>query len=131
MEPLTYKQAINSPNSMDWKHAMEAEINSLNANNTWTLEDLPLGHKALRGKWVFKIKWNTHGAVTKYKARWVVKGFEQRFGIDYNQTYATVMKPMSYKVLFALATAENFHIEQIDVITAFLHGELDEIIYMI
>ena len=67
----------------------------------------------------------------KYKARWVVKGFEQRFGIDYNQTYAAVIKPMSYKVLFALAAFYDLHIEQMDIITAFLHGELGEVIYMV
>ena len=67
----------------------------------------------------------------KYKAWWVVKGFEQWFGIDYNQTYAAVIKPMSYKVLFTLATFYDLHIEQIDVITAFLHRELSEVIYMV
>ena len=116
---------------MQWKQAMEREISLLKDNNTWNLIDLFQGWKALKGKWVFKIKRDTHGAIMKSKAWWVVKGFEQRFGIDYNQTYAAVIKPMSYKVLFTLVAFYDLHIEQIDVITAFLHGELSEVIYMI
>ena len=110
---------------------MERKMSSLKDNNTWNLVDLPSGQKALRGRWVFKIKWDTYGTITKHKARWVVKGFEQQFGIDYNQTYAAVIKPMSYKVLFALAAFYDLYIEQMDVITAFLHGELGEVIYIV
>ena len=80
---------------------------------------------------MFKIKRDTHGTITKHKAQWVVKGFEQRFGIDYNQTYAAVIKPMSYKVLFVLAAFYNLHIEQMDVIMAFLYGELSKVIYIV
>src|SRR5437773_126246 len=131
VEPLTYRQAVESPNSMQWKEAMEREMSSLKDNNTWDLVDLPPGQTALRGRWVFKIKWDTHGTITKHKARWVVKGFEQHFGIDYNQMYAAVIKPMPYKVLFALAAFYDLHIEQMDVIMAFLHGELSKVIYMV
>ena len=84
----------------------------------------------MRGKWVYKLKRGPDGHVVKHKARWVVKGFEQQFGIDYDQTYAAVVKPMSYKVLFALAAQYDWEIEQMDVKTAFLHGELQETVYM-
>ena len=70
------------------------------------------------------------GSVTRYKARWCVRGFEQEFGIDYHKTFASVVKPMSYKALFALAAAKDLEIEQMDVKTAFLYGYIDEEIYM-
>ena len=65
-----------------------------------------------------------------HKARWVVKGFEQREGLDYNETFASVVKPMSYKALFAIAAAKDLEIEQMDVKTAFLYGAIEEDIYM-
>ena len=68
VEPLTYRQAVKSPNSMQWKQAMEREISSLKDNNTWDLMDLPPGQTALRGRWVFKIKRDTYGTITKHKA---------------------------------------------------------------
>ena len=131
VEPLTYRQAVESPNSMQWKQAMKREMSSLKDNNTWDLMDLSRGQKVLKGKWVFKIKQDTHGAIMKYKAWWVVKGFKQQFGIDYNQTYAAVIKPMSYKVVFALAAFYDLYIEQMNIIMAFLYGELGEVIYMV
>jgi hypothetical protein len=102
----------------------------LKENQTWDLVQLPSGRSALRGKWVYKLKRGPDGRVVKHKARWVVKGFEQQFGIDYDQTFAAVVKPMSYKVLFAMAAQYDWEIEQMDVKTAFLHGKLQETVYM-
>ena len=77
-----------------------------------------------------KLKCGPDGPVVKHKACWVVKGFEKQFGIDYYQTFAAVVKPMFYKVLFTLAAQYNWEVEQIDVKTAFLHGKLQETVYM-
>jgi hypothetical protein len=129
-EPQTYEEALESEHGEYWKHAMDAEIESLQKNNTWVLEDLPAERKALRGKWVYRYKFGSKGQVLKHKARWVVKGFMQKHGIDYDETYAAVVKPMSYKALFALAAIHDLEIEQMDFIAAFLHSKLQEIVYM-
>ena len=86
---------------------MEDELNSLKENGTWSLVPLPAGRKALSGKWVYKTKVGANGEVLKHKARWVVKGYEQRHGVDYDQTFAAVVKPMAYKTLFALAAQHD------------------------
>ncbi|KAJ0124118.1 Uncharacterized protein HZ326_31466, partial [Fusarium oxysporum f. sp. albedinis] len=88
------------------------------------------GRKALRGKWVFKLKRGENGQVLRYKARFVVRGFEQREGIDFNETFASVVKPMSYKMIFAIAAALDLELEQMDVKTAFLYGLVTEEIYV-
>ncbi|KAG7004123.1 Retrovirus-related Pol polyprotein from transposon TNT [Fusarium oxysporum f. sp. conglutinans] len=94
------------------------------------LVTLPPGRKALRGKWVFKLKRGENGQVLRYKARFVVRGFEQREGIDFNETFASVVKPMSYKMIFAIAAALDLELEQMDVKTAFLYGLVTEEIYV-
>ena len=130
-EPRTYKEAMaDSYRKMQWELAMQEEVNSLVANGTWTLVDLPSDARALGGKWVFKMKRGPQGEVVRYKARWVVRGFEQREGIDFNETFASVVKPMSYKAIFALAAALDWELEQMDVKTAFLYGNVDEVIYV-
>ena len=91
---------------------------------------LKVGKHVLRGKWVFKLKRGPDGRIQKYKARWVVRGFEQHEGCDYNETFAAVVKPMSYKALFAIAAALDYEIEQMDVKTAFLYGNVEEEIYV-
>jgi hypothetical protein len=93
---------------------------------------LPNGRKALGGKWIFKRKFTNSqtGPSIRYKARWVAKGYLQRHGIDFDQTWASIVKPMTYKALFAWATANNWYIRQGDVKTAFLNGEITENVYV-
>lgn len=88
------------------------------------------GHQALGGKWVYKIKRDVDGNVTRFKARWVVKGYLQQFGVDFDQTFAAVVKPMAFRVLFAVAAYFDLDIDQMDVKTAFLYGLIDQLIYM-
>jgi len=109
---------------------MKKEHQSLLENGTWDLIEPPAGKKVLRGKWVFKLKRGPNGEIIRYKARWVVRGFEQEEGVNYNETFAAVVKPMSYKALFAFAAAMDYEIEQMDVVTAFLYGPIDEEIYV-
>ena len=106
-EPKSYDEAVsdNNPDSDNWEDATEDEINSLMENGTWELVDCPSDRKPLRGKWVFTLKRGPKGEVTRYKARWVVLRCSQRKGLDYNETFASVVKPISYKALFALAAA--------------------------
>lgn len=128
IEPKTYKQAIGNqnPKQHDWKRAMQEEIDYVLENDTWILTSLPPGRKALDGKWVYKIKRGLDGKIQRYKARWVVRDFQQREGIDYAETFASVVKPMSYKAIFALSCANNWEIHQMDVRTWW--GENDRLL---
>jgi hypothetical protein len=129
-EPRTLYQAKNDTSWREWERAMLEEVNSLNQNKTWELVDPPKDRRILSGKWVFKLKRGPHGEVIRYKSRWVVRGFTQEEGIDYDETFASVVKPMSYKALFAIAAALDLEIEQMDVKTAFLYGYIDHEIYV-
>lgn len=91
---------------------------------------MEVGHRALGGKWVYKVKRDVEGKVARFKARWVVKGYLQQFGVDFDQTFAAVVKPMAFRVLFAIAAFLNLDIDQMDVKTAFLYGLIDQLIYV-
>jgi hypothetical protein len=128
--PESYSQAIKSPEAPHWQKAMEEEYQSLEQNQTWNLVPLPANKNLIKGRWVYAYKYNDQGDIIKHKARWVAKGFEQQYGQDYEQTFAAVIKPMSYKLLFAVAAVNNWEIEQMDVKTAFLHGKLEEEVFL-
>jgi hypothetical protein len=110
---------------------MDSEIASLDENQTWSLVKLPAGRKAIQNKWVYKVKTNPDGSVDKYKARLVVKGFSQRKGVDYSQTFSPVAKSSTIRSVIAVAASEKMSLTQFDVSTAFLYGSLDEDIYMV
>jgi hypothetical protein len=82
---------------------MELEISELERQNTWNITDLPNNRTALKGKWVYKIKTNLEGHIIKYKARWVVKGFNQILGLDYLDTFSSTYRPESYRIIFIIA----------------------------
>ena len=129
-DPLSVEAAMQTPQAVQWKAAMQAEIEALNAAGTYELAPLPPGHRAIGCKWVLKTKRNAAGAVVKYKARLVAKGFAQRYGIDYEETYAPVCRIGSIRVLIALAAHFDWHIHHMDVTSAFLNGDLEEVVYM-
>lgn len=129
-EPLTVPEARASAEWEQWKAAMTDEYDSLIENNTWSLGPAPSHANVLSGKWVFKLKRGANNEILRYKARWVVRGFEQIEGVDYFETFASVVKPMSYKALFAIAAATDYEIHQMDVKTAFLYGAVSEDIYV-
>lgn len=129
-EPKTLYQAKNDASWAEWEKAMLEEFSSLKQNKTWELVDPPGDRRILSGKWVFKLKRGPHGEVIRHKSRWVVRGFTQEEGVDYDETFASVVKPMSYKALFAIAAALDLEIEQMDVKTAFLYGNIDHEIYV-
>ena len=107
---------------------MQEEIKSLYANDTWDLVSLPKGRKALPNKWVYKVK-KIEGK-PKYKARLVAKGYAQKEGIDFQEVFSPVVKMTTLRVLFALTAMLNLELYQMDVKIAFLHGDIDEEIYM-
>lgn len=105
-------------------------MDSLHKNNTYELVKLPKGKKALKNKWVYRIKQEEHTSHPRYKARLVVKGFGQRKGIDFDEIFSLVVKMTSIRVVLGIAASHNLEVEQMDVKTAFLHGDLEEEIYM-
>ena len=90
---------------------------------------LPVGKKVLHNKWVYRIK-NEHDGSKRYKARLVVKGFQQKKGIDYLGLFSSIVKMSIIRLVLGMVATENLHLEQLDVKTAFLHGDLEEDIYM-
>ena len=126
---LTYKQATLGPDKEGWLDAIGKEMQSLIENKTWTLEPLPPNRKAIGCRWVFRVKDSPTGE-QRHKARLVAKGYSQVEGIDYDQTYAPVMRYQSLRMMMALGTIDEAHIHQLDITTAFLYGELEEEIYM-
>jgi hypothetical protein len=132
VEPATYFQAINSPEAENWLEAMHDEMRSLSALGTWTYVEVTDAQrkKALPVKWVYKIKLTETGEVERFKARLVAKGFKQIYGIDYTEVYAPVSKHTTLRFLLSKAVNRNMHVHQMDVSTAFLHGNLAEDIYV-
>ena len=92
--------------------------------------DLPPGKKPVGCKYVFKTKYKPNGEIEKYKVRLVAQGFLQREGVDYNEVFAPVVDNTSISLLLALSNQEDWELEQMDVVTAFLHGRLDKEVYM-
>ena len=109
---------------------MKLELHALESNNTWELVEKPPGQLIVYCKWIFKVKYLPNGEIERYKARLVTKGFTQTYGLDYFKTFAPVAKMTSVRLLIALASAQNWPISQLDVTNAFLHGELNEEVYM-
>lgn len=109
---------------------MSSELKSLEANATCELVELPPQRKAIKNRWVFARKTNAEGKTVKYKARLVAKGFSQRPGIDYTQTFAPVARYTSLRYILALSAELNLHLTQMDAVSAFLNGPLEEEVYM-
>ena len=103
---------------------MMEEMESIEDNQTWSLADLPPRRWAIGLKWVFKVKMDEHGAVSKHKARLVVKGYAQRHGIDYDEVFAPVARLDSVRLLIALAAHEGWEVHHMDIKPAFLNGDL-------
>lgn len=130
IEPVTVREAQESQEAEKWKKAMGEEIQSHATNQTWSLVELPKGKKPIKSKWVFKIKESSVSNDVRFKARLVAKGYSQRPGIDYEETFAPVVRHASLRILFALTVKFNLSIYQMDAITAFLQGDLSETIFM-
>ena len=126
-DPLCFEEVVKSAN---WRLAMDNEIKSIEKNQTWTLTELPAGAKRIGVKWVYKTKYNEHGKIAKYKARLVAKGYSQKHAVDYTEVFALVARMDTVRMIIALAAHKNWRIFQLDVKSAFLHGELSEDVYV-
>ena len=109
---------------------MQDEMDSLHESHTYEVMKLSKGKRALRNKWVFKLKPGVTGNPPRYKALIVVKGFQQKQGVDFNEIFAPVVKMTSIRMVLSIATSMDLEVEQLDVKMAFLHGDLEEDIYM-
>lgn len=130
-ERRTYKKAINGKDELKWLKAMNEEIKSLLKNETWKLIVKPKKKKIVSYKWTFKVKEGISNAEPKrFKARLVVRGFIQREGIDFNEVFSPMARHASIRIILALVAVQDMYLEQIDVKTTFLHGELQEKVVM-
>ena len=126
--PRTVKEAEKHKH---WKEAMEAEMSALEKNKTWERCILPVGKKMVGCRWVFAIKYRADGTIERHKARLVAKGFTQSYGVDYSETFSPVAKIDTIRVLFSIAANLDWPLHQFDVKNAFLHGNLEEEVYMV
>ena len=126
-EPLSYVEAACEE---IWMRAMREEMLAIDRNDTWELVTPPTNCRPIGLKWIFKLKKNPQGEVIKHKARLVVKGYSQRKGLDYDEIYAPVVRFETIRMLIALAALKNWKIHHLDVKSAFLNGEINEVIYV-
>jgi hypothetical protein len=124
--PKSFRAALVDPN---WCAGMEEQYRTLISNSTWDLVARPPDTNVVSGKWIFKHKNNADGTLERYKARWVVRGFTQRPGIDFDETLSPVVKPATVRMVLSLALSRQWPVHQLDVKNAFLHGILTEIVY--
>ena len=114
----------------EWRLAMEAEMDALQKNKTWEFVDLPSGKKPMDCQWVFAAKFKGDGSLERYKARLVAKGYTQTYGVHNQETFAPVAKMNRVRILLSLVVNFDWELQQYDVKNVFLHGELEEEIYM-
>jgi hypothetical protein len=117
--PTSIIEAYVSPDADDWKEAVRSEMDSILSNGTWELSELPFGCKLIGCKWVFKKKFRPDGTIEKYKAQLVAKGYTQKEGEDFFDTYSTVARMI--RILLSLAASYGLIVRQMDVKTTFLN----------
>ncbi|KAK9075210.1 hypothetical protein SSX86_003531 [Deinandra increscens subsp. villosa] len=126
-DPKTFKTAQKFAH---WNDAMQKEMTALHANNTWKLVPRPTGCNIVGSKWLYRTKYRSDGTIERFKARLVAQGYSQVPGLDYNYTFSPVVKASTIRVVLALAVIHDWKLHQLDVNNAFLHGSLDEQVYM-
>jgi hypothetical protein len=121
---------IEAEHNLGWKKVMMEEMDSIEENGTWSLVDLPHGRKLIKVKWVFKVKQDDHGVVSKHKACLVMKGYAQRHDIDYDEVFVPVARLDSVRLLIALVAHKGWEVHHMDVKSAFLNDDLHEEVYV-
>jgi histone deacetylase 1/2 len=102
--PATYKKALADPN---WKNAMVEEFNALTTNRTWDLVPAPPNANIVTGKWIYRQKLKSDGSLDRYKACWVLRGFSQQPGVDFEETFSPVVKPATIRTVLSMAVSNN------------------------
>ncbi|KAJ0735425.1 putative RNA-directed DNA polymerase [Helianthus annuus] len=126
-DPISYDDAFKDKK---WRDAMDREIQSIQKNGTWELVNPPKNQKPIGVKWIYKTKYDEHGRVSNYKARLVAKGYSQKYGVDYQEVFAPVIRFDTIRIVLALAASHGWQLHQMDVKTAFLNGKLTEQVYL-
>ena len=130
VNPLNWKEAMTSNESENWREAGEREYQSLIDHDTWDLVPLPRGKKLIGSRMVFRVKYDEHGQIERYKARLVAQGYSQEYGKDYLQVFSPVIRWESVRTLISMAVQYGMELHQMDVDVSFLNGNLKEEIYM-
>lgn len=129
-EPRNYQEARKSKDWKFWKGASVDEIDSFHKAHTWNLVERPRGQKVIGCEWLYKLKPGIPGVEGKrYKGRVVAKGYSQKEGIDYHEVFSPVVKHTSIRIILSIVVNMDYELEQLDVKTAFLHGNLEESIF--
>ena len=126
-DPKHFKEAARHSH---WLQAMNEELDALESNNTWEVTDLPAGKTAIGCKWLYTTKYDPQRESTRYKSRLVILGNRQKYGVDFDQTFAPVAKLTTVRSLLAVAAIKGWYTHQMDVKNAFLHGKLEDVVYM-
>ncbi|KAI0525207.1 hypothetical protein KFK09_004599 [Dendrobium nobile] len=126
-DPTSYTEAVKHSH---WRHAMASEFFALQTQGTWTLVEQPNTASIIGCKWTYRTKYNSDGSIARYKARLVALGNHQEHGIDYHETFSPVAKLPTIQILLTVALHNNWPVQQLDVANAFLHGNLQETVYM-
>ena len=125
-DPTTAAEALSAPDKSQWEEDMRQEMESLCSNDVWELVEPPPNRKIVGSKWIFKRKKDAEGVVKRYKARLVAQGCSQQFKLDYEETFSPVVRFESVRSVLALGAHSKMQLHQMDVSTAFLHGNLSE-----
>ncbi|KAK4400315.1 Retrovirus-related Pol polyprotein from transposon RE2 [Sesamum angolense] len=124
------QESKKASKDIHWVAAMNLELQALEQNGTWELTSLPPDKRTIGSRWVFKLKLNPDGSIYRYKARLVAKGYNQIEGVDYFDSFSPVAKSVTVRVFLDIAASKSWPLFQLDVNNAFLHGHLDEEVYM-
>jgi len=131
VEPITYKDIFNCDDKTEWLTAVNEELNNMKKLNVYkTVKELPYKTNIISSKWIFKYKKDSEGRITKRKARLVARGFSQKYGIDFKETFSPNLKHDSLRIFTAFAAQKIFKREQIDINAAYLNANLTEEVYM-
>ena len=128
VEPKTVYEAKQGDDWDQWHRAMKDEVKALQDNETW--KEPSETRDVIPGKWIYKVKLGPSGQVDKYKVRYVAKGFKQKEGLVYFETFAPTCKPETFRILLQLSAKQGHVMHQFDVKTAFLHSPIEEEVYL-
>lgn len=120
-EPKSVGEAMRLPEAKQWMTVTQEELKVIKKNDTWEEVELPKGRRAVDCKWVCKDKYDEQGNVSKFKARLVARGFTQKYGVDYDEVFASVAKQQGLLMLLSVAVARKYEVGQYDVESAFLN----------